>query len=77
MSEACSKEGGRLISEGNLKLQCQKVKDMKSGGFDCLCNCHDDHNPSFHWEIKKVGWVGHCKTCGAKGADFAKKAGIK
>lgn len=77
MSEACSKEGGRLISEGNLKLHCQKVKDTKSGGFDCLCNCHDDHNPSFHWEIKKVGWVGHCKTCGAKGADFAKKAGIK
>lgn len=75
--EACSKEGGRLISEGNLKLHCQKVKDTKSGGFDCLCNCHDDHNPSFHWEIKKVGWVGHCKTCGAKGADFAKKAGIK
>lgn len=66
-----------MISKENLKLYCQKVKDTKDGGFDCLCNCHDDHNPSFHWEIGRVGWVGRCKTCNAKGADFAREAGIK
>lgn len=77
VSEVYWKDGGALISKENLKLYCQKVKDTKDGGFDCLCNCHDDHNPSFHWEIGRVGWVGRCKTCSAKGADFAKTAGIK
>lgn len=64
-----------MITESELKAHCHKVKD-KRRGFDCLCNCHADHIPSFHWEIKEVGWVGGCIVCGAKGEDFAKTAGI-
>lgn len=65
-----------MISRQNLELHCREVKYTKDGGFDCLCNCHDDHNPSFHWKMGRVGWIGNCKTCGAKGIDFAKVEGI-
>lgn len=65
-----------MISKENLELHCQKVIYTKDGGFDCLCNCHNDHHPSFHWKIGRVGWIGICKTCKATGVDFAKAAGI-
>ncbi len=65
-----------MIDSNGLKSYCREVKDTKDGGFDCLCNCHDDHHPSFHWKIGDKGWIGCCKTCGAKGVDFARQAGV-
>lgn len=66
-----------MISKESLKKYCREVKDTNDGGFDCLCNCHDDHHPSYHWKIGNVGWIGSCITCNANGADFAKEAGIE
>lgn len=65
-----------MISKEELKSYFRETKDTKDGGFDCLCNCHNDHNPSFHWKMGNKGWIGKCLACQAKGADAARVAGI-
>lgn len=49
-----------------------------SNGFEALCPCHDDHNPSLHiWEGDN-GWIKvTCRTCGATDKDVASAIGIE
>ncbi len=42
-----------------------KITSIKATGFDGLCPCHDDTNPSLHVEKGHNGIVMTCRACGA------------
>jgi len=61
------------------RLQGAKQKRIQgANGYEALCPCHDDHNPSLHiWEGDN-GWIKvKCRSCGAESKDFCQAVGIE
>lgn len=46
-------------------------------GYEALCPCHDDHNPSLHVWQGANGWIQvKCRSCGAGAAEFCAATGL-
>lgn len=65
-----------MYSKEEMKAHFSMCKDTHDGGFNCLCNCHNDTHSSAHHKIGNKGWVARCKSCGATGKEIYPRAGI-